>query len=234
LFVCFERENGLKGRLSLQTNPAYYRDADAITQQAIHFDSLAPNIQVKAPVTKAGVTAIEEMTYHGVNINATVCFCVPQALAVAEAVERGLNRRSAEGKDISKMSPVCTIIIGRLDDWIKVLEKRDNILLTPGYSDWAGIAAMKKAYAIYHERGYRTLHLPNRKGGKVSTLSLAVRTSWALEQILDGRQEGPLLLGRDGQRMKVAAAKPLTSQTMPPPIPTMKNERSTSSASIDP
>jgi site-specific recombinase XerD len=58
-----------------------------------------------------------------------------------------------------------------------------------------------------HERGYRTLHLPNRKGGKVSTLSLAVRTSWALEQILDGRQEGPLLLGRDGQRLKVAAAR---------------------------
>jgi transaldolase len=156
LLPVFERENGLKGRLSLQTNPAYYRDADAITQQAIHFDSLAPNIQVKAPVTKAGVIAIEEMTYHGVNINATVCFCVPQALAVAEAVERGLNRRSAEGKDISKMSPVCTIMVGRLDDWIKVLEKRDNILLTPGYSDWAGIAAMKKAYAIYHKRGYRT------------------------------------------------------------------------------
>jgi transaldolase len=125
-------------------------------QQAIHFDSLAPNIQVKAPVTKAGVTAIEEMTYHGVNINATVCFCVPQALAVAEAVERGLNRRSAEGKDISKMSPVCTIMVGRLDDWIKVLEKRDNVLLTPGYSDWAGIAAIKKAYAIYQARGYRT------------------------------------------------------------------------------
>jgi transaldolase len=156
LLPVFEQEGGKKGRLSLQTNPAYYRDADAIVQQAIHFNSLAPNIQVKAPVTKAGVAAIEEATYHGVNINATVCFSVPQALAVAEAVERGLNRRVAEGKDISKMSPVCTIMVGRLDDWIKVLEKRDHILLTPGYSDWAGIAAIKKAYEIYQERGYRT------------------------------------------------------------------------------
>jgi transaldolase len=43
-----------------------------------------------------------------------------------------------------------------LDDWIKVLEKRDNVLLTPGYADWAGIAAIKKAYAIYQARGYRT------------------------------------------------------------------------------
>ena len=58
-----------------------------------------------------------------------------------------------------------------------------------------------------HERGYRTLHLPNRKGGKVSTLSLAVRTSWALEQIIDGRTEGPLLLGRNGLRLDVAAVR---------------------------
>lgn len=58
-----------------------------------------------------------------------------------------------------------------------------------------------------HQRGYRTLHLPNRKGGKVSTLSLAVRTAWALEQIIGDRQEGPLLLGRNGERLDVAAVR---------------------------
>jgi transaldolase len=47
-------------------------------------------------------------------------------------------------------------MIGRLDDWIHVLEKRDSIAIAPGYGDWAGIAALKKAYGIYHERGYRT------------------------------------------------------------------------------
>ena len=55
-------------------------------------------MQVKIPVTEAGIHAIEEATYHGVSINATVCFTVPQAVAVAEAVERGLNRRAASGK----------------------------------------------------------------------------------------------------------------------------------------
>jgi hypothetical protein len=54
------------------------------------------------------------------------------------------------------------------------------------------------------ERGYRTLHLPHRKGGKVGTLALAVRTAWALERSMDGRTSGPLLLGRDGiTRLKV-------------------------------
>ena len=151
----FERENGLKGRLSIQTNPQFYRNTDAIVQQARHFSTLAPNIQVKIPATKAGIPAIEQATALGININATVCFCVPQAIAVAEAVERGLNRRQAEGKDVAGMTPVCTIMIGRLDDWMHVLEKRDNIALTPGYADWAGIACIKKAYGIFKQRGYR-------------------------------------------------------------------------------
>ena len=152
----FKREDGKKGRLSIQTNPANYRNAELITEQAIRFDSLAPNIQVKAPVTKAGIEAIEEATFHGVNINATVCFTVPQAIAVAEAVERGLKRREAEGKATEKMSPVCTIMVGRTDDWLKVIAKKEGITITPGYLDWAGVACMKKAYALYQQRGYRT------------------------------------------------------------------------------
>ena len=151
----FDREKGKKGRLSIQTNPQLYRNARGIADHAIYFSTLAPNMQVKAPVTSAGVKAIEEATYHGVSINATVCFTVPQALAVAEAVERGLNRRSAEGKSIAEMSPVCTIMVGRTDDWMKVTAKRDGIDIDPAYLDWAGIACLKRAYGIFKEKGYR-------------------------------------------------------------------------------
>jgi len=156
LFPVFEREKGRKGRLSIQTNPANYRNADLITKQAVHFDSLAPNVQVKIPVTKAGLQAIEDSTYQGVNINATVCFNVPQSLAVAEAVEKGLKKREAEGKDINSMTPVCTIMIGRMDDWLKIIAKKEGIIVDPGILNWAGVACMKKAYSIYQERGYRT------------------------------------------------------------------------------
>lgn len=152
----FDQHDGLKGRLSIQTNPINYRNAEAIAAQAVYFSKLAPNMQVKAPVTKAGVKAIEEATYQGVNINATVSFTVPQALAVAEAVERGLKRREAEGKDVSKMTPVCTIMVGRTDDWMRAFAKREGIEVTPEAFDWAGIATFKKAYQLYGERGYRT------------------------------------------------------------------------------
>ena len=151
----YHREKGKKGRLSIQTNPQLYRNPQGIAYHAIHFNSLAPNMQVKAPVTSAGVKAIEEATYNGVSINATVCFSVPQALAVAEAVERGFNRREAEGKSIAEMSPVCTIMVGRTDDWTKVVVKKNNIDIDPAYLSWAGIACMKQAYGIFQKKGYR-------------------------------------------------------------------------------
>lgn len=150
----YEQYNGKKGRLSIQTNPAFYRNAEAIAEQAVHFNTLAPNMIVKIPVTKAGIKAIEEVTYQGVSINATVSFSVPQAIAVAEAVERGLKGRVAEGKSIAEMAPVCTIMVGRTDDWMKALAKRDEIDIDVSYLDWAGIACMKKAYEIYQQRGY--------------------------------------------------------------------------------
>ena len=156
LLPVFAREGGLKGRLSIQTDPRNYRDSAALLAQALHFASLAPNLQVKLPATRAGIAAIEEATYRGVNINATVSFTVPQCLAVGEAVERGLNRRAAEGLSIEQMAPVCTLMQGRLDDWLGVLLKRDGVLVDPGYIHWAGIAAVKRACALYQERGYRT------------------------------------------------------------------------------
>ncbi len=188
LLPVFEREHGRKGRLSVQTNPANYRTAEAIVEQAVYFNTLAPNIQVKIPVTKAGIQAIEAATYRGVNINATVCFTVPQSLAVAEAVERGLKRREAEGKPVDDMTPVCTIMVGRTDDWLKVIAKKEQIAVTPGYMDWAGVACMKKAYGIYKQRGYRTrllaaayrhhLHWSEFIGGD---LILTIPYNWQLQ-----------------------------------------------------
>ncbi len=174
----FERTGGRAGRLSLQTNPANHRDPARMVEQSLRFHGLAPNMQVKFPATAAGIVAMEEATAHGVSINATVSFTVPQALAAAEAVERGLARREAAGEDTSAMSPIVTIMIGRLDDWMKVLVERDDLAVHPDAPNWAGVAAFKRAYAIFRERGYRSrmlaaayrhrLHWTEIVGGDVS------------------------------------------------------------------
>jgi transaldolase len=110
---------------------------------------------VKIPATTAGIAAFEEVTYRGVTVNATVSFSLPQCVAVAEAVERGLKRREREGLDISTMGPVCTIMVGRLDDWLKVQTEKMNLSIDPGYLEWAGVAVFKKTYQLFQERGYR-------------------------------------------------------------------------------
>lgn len=156
LLPVFEAHGGRKGRLSAQTNPVLYRHAAAMADHALRLSQLAPNMQVKIPATAAGIQAIEEATFRGVSINATVCFTVPQALAVAAAVERGLDRRTQAGMENDSVVPVCTIMVGRMDDWLKVLCARDGLTITPGHLDWAGIAVIKKASRIYQERGYRT------------------------------------------------------------------------------
>src|SRR5437764_3547244 len=151
----FDEQRGRNGRLSIQTDPRLFRSAEAIVKQAAEFDALAPNMIVKIPVTRAGIPAIEEATYRGISINATVCFSLPQCIAVAEAVERGFRRRENESKQIAAMGPVCTIMVGRLDDWLKVTAEKQGIILDPGYLEWAGVAVFKKTYHLFKERGYR-------------------------------------------------------------------------------
>ncbi|AMM22274.1 transaldolase [Frondihabitans sp. PAMC 28766] len=156
----FEASGGRNGRLSMQTDPRLHRDKDALVAQARYFSGLAKNIIVKIPATKLGIEAMEEAVYQGVSINATVSFTVPQAVAVGEALERGLARRKAEGvpadanPDKTEFGNVVTIMGGRLDDWLKVVVKRDKIMIDPGYLEWAGVAALKKAHHVFTERGY--------------------------------------------------------------------------------
>lgn len=171
----FEAHHGRNGRLSVQTDPRLHRNARAIVEQAVHFSELAPNIVVKIAATKTGVEAIEEATFRGVSINATVSFTVAQAVAVAEAVERGLDRRTAAGLPTEGMGPVATIMGGRLDDWLKTVAAQQGLLLTPGALDWAGVAALKRACEIFRERGYRT-----------RVLSAAFRNHLQLSELVGG------------------------------------------------
>ena len=151
----FERFGGRQGRLSMQTNPTFWRSRDEMLAQGVHFTSVAPNIIVKFPATRTGIAVMEEATYRGVSINCTVSFSVAQAVAAAEAVERGLERRDAGGLPTADMGPVITIMVGRVEDWLRVLVERDGIVAHPSALAFSGVAVFKRAYRIFQERGFR-------------------------------------------------------------------------------
>jgi transaldolase len=155
LLPAFAASGGRQGRLSMQTDPTLFRSYDRMLAQGEVFAHLAPNIIVKFPATTVGVRVMEEATYRGVNVNATVSFSVAQALAAGEAVERGLRRREAEGLRVDDMGPVITLMMGRLEDWLRVQTERDGIVADPAALSWSGIAVFKRAYAEFQARGLR-------------------------------------------------------------------------------
>lgn len=156
LYPQFIASKGKRGRISYQTNAKFYRSSVKMIEHGIQLASTIKNSQIKAPTSKAGIEAFEELTYLGISINATVSFTCAQAIAVAEAVERGLNRRLQEGLAIDEMHPVCTIMCGRVDDYLKSVVKNTHLDIDSNALEYAGVAVFKNAYHLYKERGYRT------------------------------------------------------------------------------
>jgi transaldolase len=151
----FDASGGRQGRLSMQTDPTFFRSFDRMLAQGEHFAGLAPNIIVKFPATSVGVRVMEEATYRGVNVNATVSFTVAQAVAAGEAVERGLKRRAADGLRVDDMGPVITVMMGRLEDWLRAQAERDGIISDPSALPWSGVAVFKRTVAEFQRRGLR-------------------------------------------------------------------------------
>ena len=156
LLPVYEKTNRQKGKLSLQVNPKYYRNADAMFEQGQYLASLAPNIAIKCPALPAGIKAMEMLTAAGITVNATVSFTVPQAVQVAEAIERGLSQAEKNSVDTKDVTPYVTIMVGRIDDHLKRVRDSKNINMDPEIINWASIAIFKNAYRIFKERNYRS------------------------------------------------------------------------------
>ena len=148
--------NPKKGRFSIQTSIYDYNNKEKIVEMAKQVNACGPNMQVKIPSTPSGIEAMEEATYLGISVMATVCFTVDQAVAVAQALERGMQRREQEGKDVSCLNPVCAVLLGMQDDYCKSYAENNGIVVHPDAYSWPGVAIAKKVYSIYKERNYRT------------------------------------------------------------------------------
>ena len=153
----YDKTNGREGYVCAQVNPALAGDRDAMLAMARRFHSFAPNIAVKLPVTAAGLDVLETCTSEGITVTATVSFCVPQVVQIAESYRRGIKRAKDNGVEPGKCFSV--IMIGRLDDYLKDVAKDAKAALSEFDIQQAGLAATKRAYAIYQERGYKAVFI---------------------------------------------------------------------------
>jgi transaldolase len=148
----YERSGGARGLLCAQVSPKLWRDTKKMVDHARELRGLAKNVAIKAPATRAGIAAMEEMAALSIPVNATVSFTVSQAVAVAEALARGDAR--AEEAGTKKARHVVTLMIGRVDDHIKRVVDKEKLLIDPSYANWAGIAVFKAALRVFRERKF--------------------------------------------------------------------------------
>lgn len=153
----YEKTNKQEGYICSQVNPALAGDREAMLAMGKRFHAFAPNIAVKLPVTAAGLDVLEALTAEGITVTATVSFCVPQVVQIAESYRRGISRAQKNGVEPGKCFAV--IMIGRLDDYLRDVAKDYKADISEADIQQAGLAATKRAYAIYQERGYEAVLL---------------------------------------------------------------------------
>ncbi len=138
-----------------------------------------PNVMIKIPGTPAGLPAIEECIYAGLNINVTLIFSTEMYAAGAEAYIRGLERRLREGKPIDGIRSVNSVFVSRIDTAIDQLlqdriAKGERLAHLLGK---AGIANLKLTYHRFTELFDGARFAPIRAAGGAPQRPLWASTS---------------------------------------------------------
>jgi len=182
----YEHSAYANGFVSAQVDPRLLTEPFNMVRQGLELRSLQPNIMVKIPATQSGILAIFLLTALGVPTNATLCFNMPQIMAVAEAVKLGKEAGESRGVDYSKWRSVITLMIGRFEDAKIFAEQAEEmgINLTEEMKRWAGLAVAKKAIRILDERNYPSKLLI--ASSRVSPVVNGRQAIWHLEKLAGG------------------------------------------------
>ncbi len=174
LYDMFEKSGGEFGYIRAQVQPDLSADGEAMLAMGKTFASWARNIMVKIPGTAAGLWVLEELAALGIPTNPTVCPTVSQMVAVAKAYEAGIRRAEIAG--IKPAPSTAAVVIGRLQDYLTVLNDERNAGLSIDDLECAALAVAKRSYRIYIEKGYKQLIMP-----------AAFRSARQVEQLVGAR-----------------------------------------------
>jgi transaldolase len=143
----FDATGGRDGFVSFELPAALAFDAQGSVDAALRLHDLIDreNVLIKVPGTAEGVTAFEELTARGVNVNVTLLFAVERYREIAEAYVRGLQRRVDAGEPVDKAASVASFFVSRVDT------KVDAALEQLGREDLRGKAAVANARVAYAE-----------------------------------------------------------------------------------
>jgi len=154
----YEQTNGHDGYVSLEVSPDLAHDTEATLSEVRRFWKMVnrPNLMIKIPGTSEGLPAILQSLTEGINVNITLIFSIDTYRKVADAYISALEKRNAEGKDVSRMASVASFFVSRVDTLVdKMLE--DKIKATSDSAEQQklksleGKAAIANARIVYQE-----------------------------------------------------------------------------------
>lgn len=113
----YEESNGLDGYISIEVPPTIAHDTQATIEEARRYyqEIGRENVMIKIPGTSAGLPAVEQVIADGINVNVTLLFSVDSYVNCFWAYIKGLEKRAAEGKDISNIASVASFFLSRID-----------------------------------------------------------------------------------------------------------------------
>ncbi|HEX8613449.1 MAG TPA: transaldolase [Telluria sp.] len=138
--------DGHAGFVSFEVSPRLAHDCAGTVADARRLWAAIgrPNAMIKIPATDAGIAALEEVIYAGINVNVTLIFSATQLAAVRAAHRRGLARRLEAKLSVQRIASVASVFISRVDAAV-------DALLPPAASALRGKAAIAAARVAYHE-----------------------------------------------------------------------------------
>lgn len=172
----YQQSNAGDGYVSLEVSPYIADDIQETVRQAkdLWERVYRPNLMVKIPATQAGMPAIEEAIFAGVNVNVTLIFGLEQYQEVIEAYIRGLERRAEAGLPLDKIASVASFFVSRIDTKVdkrlqKIIDENTEYSATAqNMLGKAAIASAKLAYEAYKEIFFSERFLKlKQKGAKI-------------------------------------------------------------------
>lgn len=154
----YENDDVQSGYVRSQVQPNLSADAQPMLTMGKKISSWGKNIMVKIPGTKAGIWVLEELAALGIPTTPTVCVTIPQMIAAAEANERGIKRAVENG--IKPAPSTAAFVMGRLQDYLVKINDERKTNLSLHDLELAALAAAKRCYSIYVERGYTQSIMP--------------------------------------------------------------------------
>jgi transaldolase len=155
----YDATEGLDGYVSIEVPPTIAHDTEATIKEARRYyqEVGRENLMIKIPGTEAGLPAVEQVISEGISVNVTLLFSVQSYVNTAWAYIRGLEKRVAEGQDISKISSVASFFLSRIDSNIdgkidaKLKKGVDDITQEAKLKTVKGKVAIANAKIAYQE-----------------------------------------------------------------------------------